>query len=207
MGLSVIGAGFGRTGTLSLKGALEQLGFGPCHHMLEVVENPGQLPLWQRVAAGETVDWEAVFDGYRACVDWPSAFFWRELAEFYPEAKVVLTTRDVDAWYKSYNDTILALVAAMDRIADPHLRATLEMGGSIVGPRVFDGRPHEPEHAKAVFRNHLESVRAALPADRLLVFDVREGWESLCAFLGVAVPETPFPRLNDTEQFKAVLSG
>ena len=125
MGLSVIGAGFGRTGTLSLKNALEQLGFAPCHHMAEVFANPQQLPFWQRASAGERVDWEECFAGYRASVDWPAAYFWRELAETYPDAKVVLSTRDVDAWYESFRATILALVGAMDRIGNPHIRAAV----------------------------------------------------------------------------------
>lgn len=207
MGLSVIGAGFGRTGTLSLKGALEQLGFGPCHHMAEIFANPAQLPLWQRAAAGEPVDWDELLVGYRSTVDWPSAYFWRELAEAYPEAKVVLSTRDADAWYESFSNTILNLVGAMDKVADPHLRATIEMGGSLVGLKVFDGRADDPEHAKAVFRAHEARVREAIPAERLLVFDVREGWAPLCAFLKVPVPAGPFPRLNDTEQFKALIGG
>ncbi len=207
MGLSVIGAGFGRTGTLSLKGALEQLGFGPCHHMAEIFAHPEQLPLWQKAASGEPVDWDEVLAGYRATVDWPSAYFWRELADAYPEVKVVLSTRDADAWYESFSNTILHLVGAMDKIAVPHIRETVEMGGSLVGPKVFDGRADDPEHAKAVFRAHEARVREAIPAERLLVFDVREGWAPLCAFLAVPQPDTPFPRLNDTEQFKALIGG
>jgi Sulfotransferase domain len=207
MGLSVIGAGFGRTGTLSLKGALEQLGFAPCHHMAEVLGNPEQLPHWQRAAQGEAVDWNRLFADYRASVDWPSAYFWRELAEAFPDAKVLLSTRDADAWYQSFSNTILNLVANIDRIENPHIRATIEMGGSLVGAGVFDGRADDPEHAKMVFRAHEEKVRMTIPAERLLVFDVREGWEPLCAFLGVPVPDTPFPRLNDAEQFKAMVGA
>jgi Sulfotransferase domain len=207
MALAVIGAGFGRTGTLSLKGALEQLGFGPCHHMAEILANPQQLPLWQAAARGEAVDWDQVFQGYRATVDWPSAYFWRELAATYPAAKVVLSTRDADAWYASFQDTILRVAGAMDRIADPHIRATVEMGGRLVGPGVFGGRADDPEHAKAIFRAHQDQVRAAIPTGRLLVFDVREGWQPLCAFLEVPVPDDPFPNLNDAEQFRALVGG
>jgi Sulfotransferase domain len=205
MGLSVIGAGFGRTGTLSLKAALEQLGFGPCYHMAEIFANPAHLPHWQKAAAGDPVDWDEVFAGYRATVDWPAAYFWAELAEIYPQAKVVLSTRDADAWYDSFTSTILRVVGAMDKIANPHIRATVEMGGRVVGEGVFAGRADDPEHAKAVFHAHLATVRDAIAADRLLVFDVREGWEPLCAFLEVPVPGGPFPRLNDAEQFKALL--
>lgn len=207
MALSVIGAGFGRTGTLSLKAALEQLGFGPCHHMAEVLANPRQLPWWAAAARGEPVEWDEVLEGYRATVDWPSAYFWRELAAAYPAAKVVLSTRDADAWYASFENTILRVVGAMDRIADPHIRATVEMGGRLIGEGVFDGRAGDPDHAKAVFRAHNNEVRAAIPAERLLVFEVGEGWQPLCAFLEVPVPEAPFPNLNDAEQFRALVGG
>lgn len=205
MGLAVIGAGFGRTGTLSLKAALEQLGFGPCHHMAEIFANPDQLPQWQRAVAGMPVDWEAVLAGYRAAVDWPSAFFWRELAETYPEAKVILTSRDPDIWYQSFSNTILALAGAIDRVKNRHIRATIEMGGSLVGSGVFDGRADDPDYAKHVFRAHEATVRQAIAAERLLVFDVREGWAPLCGFLGAPVPTGPFPRLNDTAQFRALI--
>ncbi|MEO3431234.1 sulfotransferase family protein [Pelagibius sp. CAU 1746] len=204
MGLSVIGAGFGRTGTLSLKGALEQLGFGPCHHMAEVFAHPEQIPAWKQATAGAAVDWDELLAGYRATVDWPSAYFWRELAAAYPEAKVLLSTRDVDSWYASFSNTILKLIAAKDEITVPPVRAALEMGAPLVSTKVFGDRADDPEHAKAVFRAHEAEVRRTIPAERLLVFDVREGWAPLCAFLAVPVPDGPFPRLNDAEQFKAL---
>ncbi|WP_193369610.1 sulfotransferase family protein [Pelagibius marinus] len=207
MGLSVIGAGFGRTGTLSLKGALEQLGFGPCHHMAEVFAHPEQIPVWKQATAGAAVDWDKLLAGYRATVDWPSAYFWRELAGFYPDAKVLLSTRDVDAWYASFSNTILRLIAAQDEVTVPAVRAALEMGAPLVSTKVFGGRADDPEHAKAVFRAHEAEVCRTIPAERLLVFDVREGWEPLCAFLGVPVPDGPFPRLNDAEQFKVLTGG
>lgn len=207
MALAVIGAGFGRTGTLSLKAALEQLGFGPCHHMAEIFANLDQLPQWQQAAAGRPANWDAVLAGYRATVGWPSAFFWHELAETYPEAKVLLTTRDPDAWYRSFSNTILALVGAIDRVKNPHIRATIEMCGRLAGARVFDGRADDPGYAKHVFRAHEATVRQAIASERLLVFDVREGWAPLCGFLGVPIPTGPFPRLNDTAQFGALIDG
>jgi Sulfotransferase domain len=93
MALRVIGAGFGRTGTHSLKLALEQLGFAPCHHMYEVRAHPEQLAFWQAAARGELPDWDEVFAGFAAQVDWPGARFWRELAEHFPHAKVILSVR------------------------------------------------------------------------------------------------------------------
>ena len=206
MGLAVIGAGFGRTGTLSLKGALEQLGFGPCYHMAEIFANPAHLPHWQQAAAADSAkDLDAVLGGYRATVDWPAAYYWRELAALYPDAKVVLSTRDADAWYESFSNTILRLMGAMDRIGNPHIRATVEMGGQLVGEGVFAGRAGDADYAKSVFRDHEATVRRVIAAERLLVFDVREGWEPLCAFLEVPIPDGPFPRLNDAEQFKALV--
>jgi hypothetical protein len=207
MGLLVIGAGFGRTGTLSLKGALEQLGFGPCHHMAEVFAHPEQIPLWQRAVSGADVDWDKLLAGYQATVDWPSAYFWRELAETYPEAKVLLSIRDAESWYASFSSTILKLIAAKESVTIPAIREALEMGAPLVSTKVFSDRADDPEHAKAVFRAHEEEVRRTIPADRLLVFDVRQGWEPLCAFLEVPVPDGPFPRLNDAEQFKTLTGG
>jgi len=112
MGLSVIGAGFGRTGTLSLKVALETLGFGPCYHMLEVLKNPAHIPIWTSAVQGERIEWDAVFSGYLAAVDWPAAYFWRDLAEQYPEGKVILTVRDSRQWYDSVFDTIYRTLIA-----------------------------------------------------------------------------------------------
>ncbi len=201
MTIAVIGAGFGRTGTLSLKWALERLGLGPCHHMSEILVNPGQLPLWQAAARGEEVDWDQALKGYRSTMDWPSAFFWRELTQAYPQAKVILSTRDPEAWYASFSRTALELAGAKDDIADPHMRATLAMGEYLVGSRVFDGRADDPEHALTIFKAHEAAVRDAIPANRLLVFDVRQGWSPLCDFLGLAVPEEPFPRINNVSEF------
>jgi hypothetical protein len=94
MTLKVIGAGFGRTGTSSLKQALEDLGFGPCHHMTEVIAHPQQVPVWEAAMNGEPVEWEDVFHAYQSAVDWPSAAFYEPLMERYPDARVILTVRD-----------------------------------------------------------------------------------------------------------------
>lgn len=201
MSLSVIGAGFGRTGTKSLKLALEQLGFGPCHHMEEVLNSPAQLRHWQDAAAGAPVDWAAVFDGFGSTVDWPSAHYWRELAAFYPAAKVVLTVRPARRWWDSFSGTIKQMMAAPDKIPDPHMRAVVEMGARIVAEQTFGGKPDDREHAIAAFEQRIEDVRDALPAERLLVFEVSEGWAPLCEFLGVDVPDGPFPHVNSTQEF------
>ncbi len=201
MALEIIGPGFGRTGTSSLKTALEHLGFGPAHHMFEVRDNPVQLPHWQSLARGEAPDWNSVFDGYRSQVDWPGARYWRELAAFYPDAKVILTVRDPDAWYDSVAATILKLMDSRGRIGDPHVSGLVDMGYALIEIGEFAGRIRDRDHAIAMFNKRIAEVKAEIPASRLLVFDVREGWEPLCAFLGCEIPAISFPRLNSSKQF------
>jgi hypothetical protein len=205
MALRVIGAGFGRTGTLSLKLALEQLGFGPCHHMEEVLHHPAQLPLWQDAAAGRAVDWDAVFAGYGAMVDWPGCNFWRELAAHWPAAKVIVSVRPEEAWWTSFSATIGTLLGMRGQIPAPHIRDTLEMGAAVIA-QSFDP-PTDREAALAAFRKRSADVREALPADRVLVFDVAEGWAPLCGFLGVTVPDVAFPRSNSTDEFWKTIRG
>ena len=201
MALEIIGPGFGRTGTNSLKIALEQLGFGPCHHMFEVRDNPEQLPAWEAAARGEPVDWDKVFLGYRAQVDWPGARYWRELARHWPEAKVILTVRDPDAWFDSVQATIAPFLAARGQ-HPVAARQRDRRDGPGDGRRAGVRRSaHGPAHATRVFREHIAAVQAEIAPERLLTFDVREGWQPLCAFLGVAVPDMPFPKTNSSKEF------
>jgi hypothetical protein len=202
MALEIIGAGFGRTGTNSLKIALEHLGFGPCHHMFEVRDNPEFLPDWQKAANGETVDWDQVFRNYRSQVDWPGARYWRELAGHFPNAKVILSVREPDAWFDSVQATIAPFLAARGKHGDPHVNAIAEMAYKTIVVPLFDDRLSERDHAIRVFENHIAEVQATIPAERLLTFDLREGWEPLCAFLCVDVPDMPFPKTNSSKQFK-----
>lgn len=195
MPLSVIGAGFGRTGTLSLKLALEQLGFGPCYHMVEVFKNPKAPAYWEAAADGEAVDWEQVFQGYGATVDWPSATFWRELAEAYPKAKVVLTVRDPEAWFASTQATIFK--PDFSDLSDPFARMLMKVVGDL-----FDRRMHDKARLLEVYERHNATVQRVIPPERLLVYDVAEGWAPLCEFLGVAVPQGPMPKANSTEDFQ-----
>ncbi|GAC1568083.1 MAG: sulfotransferase family protein [Ktedonobacteraceae bacterium] len=195
-GLKVIGAGFGRTGTLSVKNALEALGFGPCYHMTEVIQKPGATELWAAIAGGAPADWKSIFEGYQAAVDWPTCAFYRELMQAYPETKVLLTVRDPEKWYESVSSTIYP---ASHR--DP-LSTHAHMVNAIVWEGTFDGKFEEKEYAFTVFHRHIEEVKQRVPAEKLLVYDVKEGWEPLCAFLGVEVPtDTPFPSLNDRANF------
>ncbi len=206
MSMSVIGAGFGRTGTLSLKGALEVLGFGPCHHMVEVFAHPEQAPVWLAAARGEPVDWQALLTGYGASVDWPSCHFWRELALRFPAAKVVLTARDPEKWFASFSETIVKAIAAPrpSGVGDPLVAAVGEMAGYIVGEATFGGNL-DKAHVLKVYRDHIETVKRTIPPERLLVYEVGEGWGPLCKFLGVPVPAAPFPRTNSREEFVARL--
>ena len=205
MPLKVIGAGLGRTGTLSLKVALEKLGFDKCYHMTEVIAHPDHVPVWEAAGRGEPVDWEALFRGYRATVDWPGCHFYREFLERYPEAKVILTVRDPERWYDSARQTIYAVRTAFPRWGmPPRMRRLLAMTDRLIWDGVFRGRFEDKTYAIEVFHRHNEEVRRAVPPDRLLVYEVKEGWGPLCASLGVPVPEgEPFPHVNDAEEFRS----
>lgn len=208
MALQVISSGFGRTGTKSLKAALERLGFGPCHHMHEIVENPGQVAHWNTLAAGGSVDWEEVFSGYNSQVDWPGAHVWRELAAAFPDARVVHTVRPEDKWWASFDRTIGKLMARYQELPlPPHVHDILTAWNRLAGEQTFGGVLDDREMALAAYRRRTEEVRGALPADRLLVFDVAEGWGPLCAFLGVEPPDEPFPHHNLRADFWEVLGG
>ena len=201
MALAVIGAGFGRTGTKSLKAALEMLGLGPCHHMYEVSRVPTQLPYWQAAARGDPPNWDEVFADYRSAVDWPSARYWREITNHYPDAKVILSVRPEDKWIDSVHATIFPSMASWRTRPEGHRREVGRMAHETICDQVFDGRLDDREHAKAVYRAHIAEVQETIAPERLLTVDVAEGWPVICKFLGVPVPVEPFPRTNTTEQF------
>ncbi|PZQ97840.1 MAG: hypothetical protein DI533_11855 [Cereibacter sphaeroides] len=208
MALAVIGSGFGRTGTKSLKEALERLGLGPCHHMHEAIADPPRVPMWQDAFAGRTVDWDGMFAGYRSQVDWPGAHFWRETAAAYPEAKVIHTVRPEDAWWASFGRTIGKLCKNRhDMPLPPHIFAMLDATANAISKDVFGGDFDDRDKAIAAFRKRTDDVRAALPPERLLIFDVAEGWEPLCSFLGLPVPDEPFPHRNLRADFWEALGG
>jgi hypothetical protein len=204
MTLEVIGAGFGRTGTLSLKVALEQLGLGPCYHMLEVLGTPDRPQQWLDQVEGRPPGWDVVFSGFRATVDWPAAAYWRELAAHYPEARVILSLRDPGKWYDSVMNTIYnAMRPDLGEGVPEAIRVQLTMVRKLIAEQTFGGRLEDRAHAIDVFERHNRAVREAIPAERLLVYEPGDGWEPLCAFLERPVPETDFPRLNDTAEFRA----
>ncbi len=213
MTIEVIGAGFGRTGTMSLKVALEDLGFGPCYHMTEVFDQPKHAELWEAAVRGEPADWEEIFRGYRAIVDWPGAAFYEELMERYPHAKVILTVRDPQRWYESTLNTIyhtrkiasspLFTVIGLFVPGVRHMKRATGIVNDLAWEETFGGRFEDREHAIQVFDQLNEEVVEHVPAERLLVYEVKEGWETLCEFLGVEAPkDEPFPHLNDTDAFR-----
>jgi len=205
MTMKVIGAGVGRTGTYSLKLAINRLELGPCHHMEEVLHAMDvQVPLWSAAAAGDS-DWSTIFHGYQSAVDWPTACFFRELVREFPEAKFVLTQRDPERWADSFGGTIYKLLAGRAE-APPEMSAWLEMANDIITKSGFPAGLDRDSLAEA-FSAHNEAVKAAIPASQLLEFKVKDGWEPLCDFLDKPVPDEAFPRTNHREEFWDRVNG
>jgi hypothetical protein len=206
--VQVIGSGFGRTGTRSTKDALELLGFGPCYHMEEVIKRPRHARAWLDRAEGRDVDWRALFSGWGSTVDFPASVVWEELLEVFPDAKVVHTVRDPQDWWESTVETIATSGERVDpwlRRLVPAVDTPFRLNELLVWDGVFDGRIHDRDHAIAVYEAWTDHVVRTVPADRLLVFDVADGWAPLCGFLGVPVPDVPYPRRNDRAEMRRVL--
>ncbi|WP_343081292.1 sulfotransferase family protein [Ostreiculturibacter nitratireducens] len=192
--LKVIGTGFGRTGTDSMREALTILGFGPCHHMFEVSANPVMKARWRAFMDSGEPDWRALFEGYNSCVDWPSAHYWRELIELCPDARVVLTWRSPESWWTSFEATLLKHYReAEDRAAV----------GIRIMEKVFGDRADDRDHAIAVYEKNVAAVLETVPKDRLLVHKLGDGWGPLCAHLGVPAPDQPYPSKNTTADIQA----
>jgi Sulfotransferase domain len=210
--MKVIGAGLPRTATLTQKISLEMLGFGPCYHMVNILSDLSLVPQWSAAFDGNA-DWDAIFGASQATVDWPGSFFWRELIEAYPDAKVLLSVRSGEAWANSMKNTIWGVF--YDDVLMRHLsdaRATIDPGwrdyielmkamwqksgliGEMTG--VFDAAI-----LGAAFDRYCQEVRETVPAERLLEWSPADGWEPLCKFLDVPVPQAPLPHVNDSAQF------
>ena len=196
MGLRVIGAGLGRTGTFSLKLALTRLLGAPCYHMVDVFEHPEHVPMWHAAARGEMPDWETLFTGFAAAVDWPASAFWPELSAAYPDALVILSERDPEAWWRSTQATIFA---DLDQIPNPEWKAMID---DVFAAR-FTTEIHDHDACIALFLANGARARAQIDPKRLLVWTATDGWEPLCAALGVPVPDEPYPRVNTTEEWAA----
>jgi len=216
-GLSIIGAGFGRTGTKSLKIALEKLGFCPCYHMVDNFQN-NHSDMWTEMTKGSNAKnrtkWDKIFaeKGYQAAIDFPACSFYKELAEIYPKAKVILTVRDPEKWWQSASETILRSLQQTSKVEDPFglwflsqvfpaARRSSRMVNAVIVDGSFNGSVQK-ENVIQAFKAHNEEVKRVIPKEKLLVFQVSDGWEPLCTFLGVPVPSEPFPHVNDTTEFQ-----
>jgi len=207
MALRVIGAGVGRTGTLSLKEALERLLDEPCYHMMEVFGHPEHIPVWHAAARDQPVDWHRLLAGYAASVDWPGASFWPELVHVFPDALVVLSVRDPAAWWESADQTIFPAVRhGLPGGGPPFAEAWHAMVADTVASR-FAPDVGDRDAAIRAFEAHNRRVRESVPAGRLLEWSVADGWEPLCRALGLPVPDEPFPRRNTRQEFLARRAG
>jgi Sulfotransferase domain len=206
--VKVIGAGFGRTGTMSLKAALERLGAGPSFHMIDIIRDPTSLPYWQAAADGEQVDWEEALEGWESSVDWPGCTFYKEHMKTWPDAPVLLTVREPEAWYRSVSNSIHAAkeMAMRGELQPPEENPpspeVMKMINGLIWNGTFHGRFQEKDYALKVFEEHNEDVKRTVPADRLVVYEIGQGWGPLADMLGVEAPDEPFPHLNDTESFR-----
>jgi hypothetical protein len=217
--VKVIGAGFGRTATMTLKVALETLGFGPCYHMIEDFEHPEHVGFWGAAWRGEPVAWEKILGGYEATVDWPACTFYEELLQRHPDAKVLLSVRDPERWYESTRNTIyeISKITAGSRLSRavfafaglfvPGVFEIGRMNDEIIWQGTFDGKFEDKRHAIGVFNRHNGEVRRRVPRGQLLVYEVKEGWGPLCEFFGVEEPDKPFPRLNDAAEMRRRVVG
>ncbi len=214
MSIKLIGAGYGRTGTKSLQLALEQLGFGKCYHMEELLSNPKGVQFWEDADNNKDVDWGKLFEpgSYQSIVDFPGSIHYKKLYEYYPEAKVILTVRDPEKWYKSAYSTIysfdpgislklkLLFSLPFSSIAR-HLFRVVKLIDRSIWQLFFEGKFEDKDYAINHFKKHLEDVKNRIPADKLLIFEVKDGWEPLCEFLNVPVPNEPFPSSNKQTDF------
>ena len=201
--MKVFGAGFGRTGTMSLKIALEKLGTGTCYHMREVITHPSHIKLWYDISRGEHPNWNRLFSGFNSAVDFQVCLFYEQLINKFPDAKFILTLRDFDTWYISTANTIYKVPSILPdwfKMVVYPIRMFIAMQVNLIWVGLFKNKFSDRESAKLVYYEHIRSVKKTIPADKLLIYHVKEGWGPLCEFLDVEVPEIPFPKVNDTAE-------
>ena len=201
--LEIIGVGFGRTGTHSLGLALENLGFGPCYNIREVTKNADHTELWNNALNGKPIDWSHLFREYKSSVEWPSVFFYRELVQYFSSAKVILTLREPESWYESASKTIFAGLELSAYNPDLLKRERSSLNRRLILERTFENRYNDRESAINIYKEHIRQVLEIVPSEKLLLFDVRDGWEPLCTFLQKPIPKEEFPRQNARTEFMA----
>jgi len=209
--MKLIGAGFGRTGTLSLKKALELIGFGPCYHMDEMIRFPKHMDVWRSAMDGKPVNWDDIFAEYQSTLDFPASLYYRELLAAYPDAKVILTVREPERWYQSMYETAYTMMElytpAWVKKYVPQYKRFADLIDTMIWNGLFNGRFADKAHAIQIFNAHIEQVKQNIPSEKLLIFNVKEGWEPLCTFLRIPIPEgIPFPHINDHETVKAQIN-
>ena len=202
--VKVFGTGFGRTGTNSLKIALEKLGMGPCYHMKEIVIRPAHIKMWYDVAQGEHPKWHKVFKNFNSGVDYPLCLFYEDLMETFPDAKFILTLRDFESWYKSTVNTVYKVPTMLPdwflTLIYP-IKKLIMMQNTLIWGGLFNNNFNDKESAQLVYNEHIDKIKRTIPRDRLLIYYINEGWEPLCEFLNIDVPvNIPFPKVNDTAE-------
>lgn len=202
MSLKIIGASFGRTASLSLKKALEILGYTNCYHMSEVVTKPEHSELWLRAWNGEFI-WDDIFDGYQAAVDWPVAAFWPQLMEAYPEAKIILSTREPEAWYESAKNTIFKSMDEGINSKNQEIRKRILMAKEIIVDGTFNGKLNDKKHCIKIYNENIARCKKEVDSDRLITFNPKDGWDSLCKQLACPIPNVDYPFINTTKEFEA----
>ena len=215
MSIKVLGAGFGRTGTTSLRSALEELGFGPCYHVYQLFKDPSEIEFWENLYQGKEVDFDSFFTNYQAVFGFPGYYFYRQLMENFPKSVVILSYTDPDKWYEDAANTIFSaehfkrekedakivrqnnpfIADCLDRIYD------LEQSAILNG--YFQGRFKDKKYTIIRFKQRIEEVKKVVPPERLLVYEIEQGWKPLCEFLDVPVPDKLFPHLNHPSSFQS----
>lgn len=211
--LKVIGLGYPRTGTMSLKHALELLGMGPCYHMIEVFRRPDDAQFWieawdQQVKFGssKTIDWQRVFQGFQSTTDCPGSGFWERLIVDFPQAKFVLTEREPESWYSSFQTTVFEAMTHPEKSTSEH-REVQQMAKMLILDGIFEGRFEEKAFAIEKLQTYSEQIKTAVPKNQLLVMNIADGWQPLCDFLDLPVPQQDFPRSNTRTEFRDRLAA
>lgn len=202
--MKVIGLGYPRTGTMSLKHALEALQLGPCYHMIEVFRKPTDVPFWLAALQqeGSSIDWSSVFGEFHSTTDCPACYFWKELWNSFPDAKYVLTIRDSETWYDSFRTTVYEAMMHPERSTDEAHSNVQCMAKKLILDTMFEGRFEDKDFAIQTYENHNKTIVQQIPSKQLLIFDVKDGWQPLCEFLEVPTPDSPFPKSNTRNEFQ-----